>query len=82
MYQDTIFMHKSKLESFNTLEKDKTIGCSFAYMCNNAVVIGRIVVLVSSFGRAPDLQAGGHRFESCIGHTFSSLVYINGTQRE
>ena len=41
------------------------------------VVIGRTVGLVSSVGRATDLQAGGHRFKSCIGHTFSSLVYFN-----
>ena len=27
-------------------------------------------------GRAPDLQAGGCGFESCIWHTFSSLVYF------
>ena len=34
-----------------------------------------IAGLVSSVGRAPDLQAGGRGFESCIGHTFSFLVY-------
>ena len=39
------------------------------------------VLLVSSVGRAPDLQAGGPGFESCIGgHTFSSLVYLNGDE--
>ena len=41
------------------------------------MVIGRTVGLVSSVGRAPDLQTGCG-FESCIGHTFSSLVYLNG----
>ena len=41
------------------------------------MVIGRTVRLVSSVGRAPDLQAGGRGFESCIGHTFSSLVYFS-----
>ena len=41
------------------------------------MVIGGTVRLVSSVGRAPDLQAGGRRFESCIRHTFSSLVYFN-----
>ena len=40
------------------------------------VVIGGTVGPVSSVGRAPDLQAGGRGFESCIGHTFSSLVYF------
>ena len=40
------------------------------------VVIGRTVGLISSAGRAPDLQAGGPWSESCIGHTFSSLVYF------
>ena len=44
------------------------------------VVIGRTVGPVSSVGRAPDLQAGGRGFESCIGHTFSSLVYYNGDE--
>ena len=46
------------------------------------MVIGRTVGPVSSVGRAPDLQAGGRGFESCIGHTFSSLVYFDGAQRE
>ena len=41
-----------------------------------SVVIGRTVGQVSSVGRANDLQAGGRGFESCIGHTFSSLVYF------
>ena len=41
-------------------------------------MIGRTVGPVSSVGRAPELQAGGHRFGSCIRHTFSSLVYFNG----
>ena len=41
-------------------------------------MIGRTIGLVSSVGRAPDLQAGGRGFESCMGHTFSSLIYING----
>ena len=45
-----------------------------------SVVIGGTVRHVSSVGRAPDLQAGGCRFESCIGHTFSSLVYFNGDE--
>ena len=40
-------------------------------------MIGGTVGLVSSVGRAPELQAGGRGFESCIGHTFSSLVYFN-----
>ena len=44
------------------------------------VVIGGTVCLVSSAGRAPDLQAGGRRFKSCIEHTFSSLVYFNGEE--
>ena len=39
-------------------------------------MIGGTVGPVSSVGRAPDLQAGGCRFESCIGHTFSSFVYF------
>ena len=43
-------------------------------------MIGRTVGLVSSVGRAPDLQAGGRGFESCIGHTFSSLVYFSCMQ--
>ena len=46
------------------------------------MVIGGTVGLVSSVARVPDLQAGGCRFESCIWHTFSSLVNFNGTQRE
>ena len=41
------------------------------------MVIGGTVVLVSSFGRASDLQAGGRKFEFCFGHTFSFLVYFN-----
>ena len=41
------------------------------------VVIGRTVGLISSVGRVPDLQAWGRGFESCIGHTFTSLVYFN-----
>ena len=45
-----------------------------------SVVIGGTVGLVSSVGRAPDLQSGGRGFESCIGHTFSSLVYFNGDE--
>ena len=48
----------------------------------NCVVIGGTVGPVSSAGRAPDLQAGGRGFESCIWHTFSSFVYFNGAQRE
>ena len=40
-------------------------------------MIGGTVGLVSSVGRAPDLQAGDRGFESCIGHTFSSLFYFN-----
>ena len=44
------------------------------------MVIGGTVGPVSSVGRAPDLQAGGRGFESCIGHTFSSLVYFNGDE--
>ena len=40
------------------------------------MVIGGTVGPVNSVGRAPDLQAGGRGFESCIGHTFSSLVYF------
>ena len=40
------------------------------------MVIGGTVGPVSSVGRVPDLQAGGRGFESCIGHTFSSLVYF------
>ena len=43
-------------------------------------MIGRTVGPVSSVGRAPDLQAGHRGFESCIGHTFSSLVYFNGDE--
>ena len=43
-------------------------------------MIGGTVGLVSSVGRAPDLQAGGRGFEFCIGHTFSSLVYLNGDE--
>ena len=43
-------------------------------------MIGGTVSPVSSVGRAPDLQAGGGGFESCIGHTFSSLVYFNGDE--
>ena len=39
-------------------------------------MIGKTDCLISSAGRAPDLQAGGRGFESCIGHTFSSLVYF------
>ena len=35
------------------------------------MVNGRTVGLFSSVGR------GGRRFESCIGHTFSSLVYFS-----
>ena len=38
---------------------------------------GRTVGLISLIGRAPDLQAGGRKFESCVRHTFSSLVYFN-----
>ena len=36
------------------------------------------IILVSSVGRAPYLQAGGHSFESCIRHTFFllSLLYL------
>ena len=47
-------------------------------------MIGTTIGLVSSVGRAPDLQAGGHGVESCNGHTFSSLyiVYFNDAQRE
>ena len=41
------------------------------------MVIDGTIRLVSSVGRAPDLQAGGRGFESCIGHTFSSLVYFS-----
>ena len=44
------------------------------------MVIGGTVGPVSSVGRAPELQAGGRGFESCIGHTFSSLVYFNGDE--
>ena len=40
------------------------------------MVIDRIVGPVSSVGRATDLQAGDHRFESCMGHIFSSFVYF------
>ena len=40
------------------------------------MVIGGTVSPVSSVGRVPDLQAGGCGFESCIRHTFSSLVYF------
>ena len=43
---------------------------------DKSVVIGRTDGLVSSVGRAPDLQAGGHGFQSCIRHTVSSLVYF------
>ena len=43
-------------------------------------MIGGTVGLVSSVDRAPDLQSGGRGFESCIGHTFSSLVYFNGDE--
>ena len=40
-------------------------------------MIGGIVGLVSSSGRALDLQADGRGFEFCIGHSFSSsLVYF------
>ena len=42
------------------------------------MVIDRTVGLVSSVGRAHDLQAGGRGFESCIGHTFSYLVCFSG----
>ena len=46
------------------------------------MVITRNIGLVSSVGRAPDLQAGV-AVASCIGHTFSSLVYFtaNGARR-
>ena len=50
------------------------------------MVIGSTVGLISSVGRAPELQAGGggggggRGFESCIGHTFSSLVYFNSDE--
>ena len=45
-------------------------------------MIGGTVGLVSSVGRAPDLQAGGRGFESCIGHTFSfTLVASTLMQR-
>ena len=44
------------------------------YCCGDCGTVG----LISSFSRAPDLQAGGRGFESCIGHTFSSLDYFNG----
>ena len=37
------------------------------------VVTGWTVGLISSIERAPDLQAGGRGFESCIGHTLASL---------
>ena len=50
------------------------------FICKYNVVIGGTVGLDSSVGRAPDLQAGGRGFESCIGHTFSSLVYFNGDE--
>ena len=43
-------------------------------------MIGGTVGLVSSVDRAPDLQSGGRGFESCIGHTFASLVYFNGDE--
>ena len=46
------------------------------------MAIGRTVGPVSSDGRAPDLQAGDRGFETCIRHTFSSLVYFNGAQHE
>ena len=45
------------------------------------MVIGGTVGLVSSVGRTPNLQAGGRGFESCIGHTFSSLVYFKHFKR-
>ena len=38
------------------------------------MLIGKSIGLVSSVGRAPDFQAGGHGLKSCIGHTSSSLV--------
>ena len=34
------------------------------------MVIGMTVGLVSSVGRASDLQAGGCGLESCMGHIF------------
>ena len=42
----------------------------------NPVVIGGTVGLVSSVGRAPDLQAGVRGFKSCIGHTFPPLFTL------
>ena len=36
-----------------------------------AVVIGRIISLIGSVGRTPDLQVGVRGFESCTSHTFS-----------
>ena len=47
-------------------------------------MIGGTVDLVCSVGRAPDLEAGGREFKSCIGHTVSSLIYFipNSTWRQ
>ena len=47
---------------------------------NHTVVIGRTVSLISSVGRAPDLQAGGHRFVLHRAHFFLFIVYLNGAQ--
>ena len=43
-------------------------------------MIGGTLGQVSSVGRAPDMQAGGREFESCVRCTFSSLVYFNGDE--
>ena len=45
------------------------------------MVVGRTVGLVSSVGRASDLQAGGCGFESCIGSTLEYITdMINGLE--
>ena len=48
---------------------------------DKSVVIGGTVGPVSSVGRAPDLQARGRGFESCIGHTSSSIIYFKNYTR-
>ena len=40
------------------------------------VVIQRTVGLISTVGRASDLQAEGGRFKSCMRHVLSSIVYF------
>ena len=54
-----------------------TDACHFKVRRGRSGVIGWTVGLVSSFGRAPSLQAQGYGFKSYIGHTISFLVYFN-----